>query len=270
MKPTTLLLISLFFISTVCEAQQTKKRYNRSGSKADVKYGIRAGIQTSNFSGDEFLVEYSSDNLLIYPPVTYDSKIGYQFAAYIDIRIQEGLILQPEIQFTMMGAKMTRQADLMNPEQNFIVTPSTSPSDLRNVMINRNLNYMHIPMILKIGLNRLTHINVGPQLGFLISESNVYEDVDNEVINTVQFTDPSAPSPFKTLDIGAITGISYQFPNGIVANARYNINFNNIFKNEGLTLLAEEPRVTNSALMFSVGYTFLYKNRLKYNPVSKN
>ena len=271
MKPIILLLISTLFISNLCDAQyQTKRRYNRTGNKADVKYGIRAGIQTTNFAGDEFLVEYDSDNLLIYPPVTYESRIGYQGGAYIDIRIKEGLIIQPEIQYTMMGTKMTRKADLMNPEQNFIVTPGSSPSDIRNVTINKRLNYVHVPLILKIGLNRLTHINVGPQLGFLISESNLYEDVDNEVITTVQFTNPNAPSIFRTVDIGAIMGLSYQFPNGLVANARYNINFNNVLKNESLPLLTEEPRITNTALMFSLGYTFLYRNRLKFSPVSKN
>lgn len=242
---------------------QYKKRYRRSGTKFDIRFGAKVGYQLSKFAGDEFLVEYNSDNILIYPPVTYQNLSGFHVGAYMDIRFNERLIFQPEIQFTMMGTEMHREADLMNPENNYIVNSGSNPNNIMDVVIQRRMNYIQFPLALKFGLTRLVHINLGPQIGMKISESDFYGDVDNTVIDQLQFTDPLAPSPYKSIDYGALLGLSFQIEKGFVFNVRYYRGLKNIQVNDGLTILAQEPKNYNTNLLFSLGYTFKYAERLR-------
>jgi hypothetical protein len=264
-NPIVLLSLVLMLIMGLDATAQYKKRYRRSGTQFDVRYGIKVGYQLSNFAGDEFLVEYNNDNILVYPAVSYSSLTGYHAGAYLDIRVNELFIIQPEVQYTRMGSEMLRRADLLNVENNYIVDENSNPNNMVDVVIQRRLSYLHIPIAVKIGLSRLIHLNVGPQFGFKISEGDAYGDVDNNVIEQLNITDPLAPSPYKSIDYGAIAGLSFQSEKGFVFNVRYNRNFNNIQVNDGLTILAKEPKNYNTAVLFSLGYTFKYEDRLREN-----
>jgi hypothetical protein len=256
-------LILLCLICSIPAHSQYKNRYKRNGSKLDIRYGLRLGYQLTNFKGDDFLFEIDSDNLPINPAVTYESLGGIQVAAYVDIRLSELLVIQPEIQFSQIATRMTRRADLLNEESNFIVTPGSSLSNIVEIPIDRRLSYIQIPMILKIGINRLTHINMGPVLSFKVNESFLYGDVGDSLIAQLNFIDIAAPDFYNPIDLGAIVGVSHQLDNGFNFNLRYNRNFRNINKNELESVLGEQPRNTTSALSMSIGYTFQYDKRLR-------
>jgi hypothetical protein len=242
---------------------QYKRRYRRTGTKLDIRYGVKLGYQISNFTGDDNLIEFDSDNKHIYPPVTYRSFNSFHGGAYMDIRVTERFIFQPEIQYIVMGSEMIRDVDLNNPEQNFIVTPSTAPLSIIEVPIERRLSYVQFPLIAKIGFNRNVHLNLGPVISFKINEENVYGDVPDSLVTILNFTDPSAPDLFKGMDYGAILGLSYQMDNGLNFGIRYNRNFNNINKNEGLDILGIEPENGTTSILFNMGYTFQYGYRLR-------
>lgn len=259
----SLFLILLCLICSIPAHSQYKNRYKRNGSKLDIRFGLRLGYQLTNFNGDEFLFEIDSDNLPINPAVTYRSLGGVQVAAYADIRLSELLVIQPEIQFSQIATRMTRRADLLNEESNFIVTPGSSLSNIVEVPIDRKLSYIQVPMILKIGINRLTHINMGPVISFKVNESFLYGDVEDALITQLNFFDPAAPDFYNSIDVGAIVGVSHQLDNGLNINLRYNRNFSNINKNELESILGEQPRNNTSALSLSLGYTFQYDQRLR-------
>ena len=261
-----ILALSILFCFTSSEADaQYKRRYKRNGTKLDIRYGVKVGYNISNFIGDQNLIEFNSDNKHIYPPVMYKSFNSYHGGAYIDIRLSELFILQPEIQYISIGTDMRRDVDLNNPEDNFIVTPSTNPSDIIEIPIERRLNYVQLPIIAKIGFTRQFHFNVGPVLSLKISEENVYGDVPDSLVTQLGFTNPDAPEMFKSLDYGGLMGLSYQMDNGLNFGIRYQRNFGNINKNEGLDLLAIEPKNTTAIFMLNIGYTFQYGMRLRYS-----
>ncbi|NNK80929.1 MAG: PorT family protein [Flavobacteriales bacterium] len=264
MSRNAVLIITLIFSMVAIEMDaQYKRRYRRSGSELDIRYGIKLGYQVSNFTGDENLVEFNSDNSTIYPPVIYNSYNSFHGGAYIDIRVSESFIVQPEIQFVGMGTEMVREADLNNPEQNFLVTPSSNPGSIVEVPIERRLSYLQLPIIAKIGLTRQVHLNLGPVISFKVSEENVYGNIPDSLVTTLNFTDPDAPDLYNSLDYGAILGLSYQMDNGLNFGIRYNRNFSNINKNEGLGLIAIEPTNSTTSILFNLGYTFQYDSRLR-------
>lgn len=259
-----LLLILCFILGFIQESDaQYRKRYKRGGTKLDIRYGVKLGYQNSSFKGDQFLIEFDSDNKHIYPSVTYKGYGSFHIGAYMDVRVAENFIIQPEFQFVSMGTKMIRPSDLNNPEGNYTVTTSSNPFDIIDVPIQRRLSYLQLPIIAKIGFNRQIHVNVGPVLSFKIGEQNVYGDIADTLVTRFNYTDPSALDLFKGLDYGGILGISYQMNNGLNFSLRYNRNFGNINKNEGLNLIAREPKNTTQAILISLGFTFQYDQRLR-------
>lgn len=261
----SVILIIAFVLSCgSAEAQRRKKaRYKRGGSQFDIKYGVKFGAQNSNFTGDDFLVEYNRDNKHIYPEVTYKATTNYHAGLYMDIRFNEAFILQPELLFTAMGTKMIRQADLDNPDDNFMPRPSSNPVALIDVPITRKLNYVQMPIVAKIPVGPDFQLNFGAMVGFKVSEDDIYGDVADSVLARVQFTDPLAPSLFNSLDYGGIVGFTYQLRSGFNLALRYNRNFANLNKNEGLDILALEPVNNNSAISLSLGFSFMYHERLR-------
>ena len=258
-----LLILCLLCIQQDAKAQ-TKRRYKRTGSKLDIRYGAKVGWQLSSFTGDEYLAEFDSDNLLIYPPVEYGSFSSFHGGVYLDIRLSDEFIFQPEIIYMQAGAEMTREADQDNPEQNFIVTTASNPLRIVEVPIERRLNLIQVPLVAKIPFTREIHFHIGPQIAFKMSETNVYGDIPDSLITQFGFTPEGAPDLFQGLDIGGIIGLSYQMDAGLNVTMRVNRNFRNINKNEGLGITAEPPLNNLSIFSLSIGYTLFYDQRLRY------
>ncbi len=264
MNKKSLFIILIFLSGFIIESKaQYKKRYKRDGTKLDIRYGIKVGFQSSNILGDPFLVEFDSDNKHVYPSVAYKGYTSFHGGVYMDIRLTEGLIIQPELNFVAMGSEMIRPSDLENPEGNFTVTTSTDPFEIVDVPIQRRISYLQLPIVAKIAFTRQIHANVGPMLSFKMGEENIYGDIADTLVTRFNYTDPEAIDIFRGIDYGGIVGVSYQSDSGLNLSIRYNRNFRNINKNEGLDLLAVEPKNTTQAFSISLGFTFQYNQRLK-------
>ena len=138
MRFTSVLLFLVLCLGISMDAHaQAKKRYNRSGSSVEFKFGLKAGYHISNFTGDDFVAETNSDNISISPPVEYKSLASFHGGGYMEIKFSEGFSLQPELYVGVFGSEMNREADLLNPENNFIVTPGTDPQYKTTVPIEQ-------------------------------------------------------------------------------------------------------------------------------------
>lgn len=100
-----------------------------------------------------------------------------------------------------------------------------------------NLNYLNIPLMGKYYLTKGFSLEVGPQIGFLLSANND----DNDVRNS-----------FKTLDFGINFGVGYKLDNGLNFGARYNLGLSDINNING-----SSDKNRNGVFQFSVGY-FLF------------
>lgn len=98
------------------------------------------------------------------------------------------------------------------------------------------LSYINVPLTGKYYIAKGLSIEVGPQIGFLLSAEN--EDTDTDVKNL-----------FKTLDVGLNFGIGYKLNNGLFFNTRYNLGITNISDVEGIT-------TENRFVQFTIGYFF--------------
>jgi hypothetical protein len=163
-----------------------------------------------------------------------------------------------------MGTSMRRDVDLNNEDGAYVVaTNSVVTQNVQFVTIEKNLNYLQIPILVKYPITREIHLVGGPQISFKIGENEEIGVSSFDTIPDPPFIDLEAPSLFKNGDIGMVLGAVFQHKTGFNANVRFNKNFKNINKNEGFDLLTIEPRNVNQAFIFSIGYTIWYDKRLK-------
>lgn len=146
--------------------------------------GIKAGLNLANqkFSGDGISLDTKS-------------KPGIHVGGYLTIMFTEQLGLQPEILFSMQGAKF----------------------DIAGGDYKSNFNYLAVPILFRYNVNEMINIHVGPQVGVLLS-AEVEFDGDKEDVK----------DDFKKADIGGVVGLGVDLPIGLGFGARYVLGFSQI------------------------------------------
>lgn len=158
-----------------------------------VQLGIKAGANYANVTGS---------NLKTSPIVNYHAGLVAK------IGISKGLSFQPELLYSTQGASY-----------------ETPLSDYKN-----ELGYINIPAMLQIHFSKSISLEIGPQVGFLLSEKNNF---DVQKSNTFDFT--------------ANAGLGLKITNSIFAQARYGI---------GLTELKPDTENKNTVVQLSLGILF--------------
>lgn len=171
MKRILFAILTFSFVSVAMQAQH-------------INLGIKGGLNGYNIKGD------NSANL--------DVKLGYNIGMLGHIHLKKPFALQPEIYYSVQGAKS-----------------KISGSD-----VSLNLNYINIPVLLQYMYNNGFRLQAGPQLGILTSANSVAGSVKNDV-----------KSSTKSTDIGLAIGMSYVQPStGFGIDLRYNHGLTNINK----------------------------------------
>lgn len=153
-----------------------------SNSVASQGFGIRGGVNFSTVSGGEI------------PEV--GSVTGYYGGVYYQMSIIKDLFyFQPELQYTSQGFSIT--------------------SD--DIKTDYSLDYVTVPLILRVYFLKLFSFEAGPQLGFNVNDSFDVEDLNGE---TVESFDP-------TLALG----LNINLPLHISIDFRYVYGFNEVISN---------------------------------------
>lgn len=128
-------------------------------AQASVSLGLKAGLNFANVNAST-------------PATVYDSRTGYHAGAFVNIKLTK-LAIQPEVIYSVQGSSVT----------------------VGGVNIDSELNYVNIPIILKLYLVGGFNLQAGPQFGFLasavgpvVSGSTV---VSGDIKNTLNSSDTS-------------------------------------------------------------------------------
>ena len=195
----------------------------------DVKFGAKVGLNISNFSGD---VAESK------------SLIGAQLGGFAEIGISDKFAIQPELVFSMQGAK----TEYSESDVDYSYSEESKSK----------LNYLNVPILAKYYVADKFALLAGPQFGFLISAKENYDfsetsmgttDAGSESIDTKDF--------YKTLALSFNIGTAYSITENIFVDARYNLGLSSITKSFtdefGDSFSAD---IKNNVIQFSVGYKF--------------
>jgi opacity protein-like surface antigen len=205
-----IILSSLFFLAVSLTYAQK------------AKFGIKGGLNSSNFSGD-------TDD------TDFKSRFGFNLGAFASIKLSKKITLQPEILYSTQGAKASN------------VTMIIYDDILMNGDIKVDLSYINVPVMVKYYVADKFNLEVGPQIGFLASaESSTQYNGYSETVNK------DIKDSFESVDFGLNFGAGYDFTKNVSAGVRYNLGLSNILKTEQ----GDNSKSQNSVFSLSVGYKF--------------
>jgi len=143
-------------------------------------------------------------------------KAGLAVGGFVKFRFSRWIGLQPEILYSQQGGQ----------DVDFGLT--------------YNLDYVIVPVLLKVYPLRRLNVQIGPQMDFLVSSR----------VNDIQ-----ADELFVSPNLSLAFGVEYEFDKGLLLTLRYTGNMTNIV-DESLFQPEESPRWINALFLFSAGWRF--------------
>ena len=177
-------------------------------------------------------LNFASLNGVNSPSAAYSNSTGYHAGAYFLFKFTK-IGIQPEIIFSKQGHSFT-----------------TGGKDYTD-----NIDYINIPIMLKLYLAGGFNLQAGPQFGFLSKASG------NLISSSGTITSgQDIKSLMQTTDVSVGVGLGWDLPFGLNLGARYNIGVSDINKYTGgtvpgsVTTSMGTSSAKNQVFQLSVGY----------------
>ena len=190
--------------------QQKETSFSDKGSGFLMKYGVKAGLNMTSMS-----------NGMAFDP-GFGMGVGFRVGGFLNMRwgyrtenSSKGTGLwgfQPELMYSNQAVK-------------------TDAGDIK-------MNYIAVPLLLKVYPTTALSIEVGPELSYLISTSPSTMAVDGAEIKV---------GDCKGMNVGLAAGLAYDFEMGLTVGARYTY---------GFTDMAKNLKWKNSNIQITVGWMF--------------
>jgi len=199
----------LFLLMTAILIAGAASAQHGNDPKGHVSIGIKGGVNLYNIHNDN--------------DVSYDPKVGFNVGLLGHIHLSEKFALQPEIQYSLQGAKY----------------------DVANNTTKINLSYLNVPVLLQYMWDNGFRLQAGPQAGLLIGAKSKTGGTSIDLKDN-----------YKSLDLGVSFGAGYIHPStGIGIDARYNLGLSNI--NE-----TDVVKSTNRGFQLSLFYVFSHNSKI--------
>ncbi|MBC7643170.1 MAG: PorT family protein [Flavobacterium sp.] len=184
----------------------------------DMKFGVKAGLNVSNLS------------TTVPAGASVDALYGANFGVFGDFKVSDKFSVQPEILYSMQGAKLVASGSGFNYEE------------------KQSTNYINIPIMAKFFVIEKLSLQAGPQIGFLMSAK---ADVTT---NFPGFTNGSTDvkSNYNSVDFGFNLGAGYDITENIAVDLRYNLGLSELEK----TVPAGTSASKNRVFSLNFGYKF--------------
>lgn len=193
----------------------------------EVSLGVKAGGNLSSLSGDV-------EGMSFLP--------GFHAGGFAEIKLSEKFALQPELLFSMEGGKSSFK--LQSSEVSM-----SSEEKLK-------LGYINLPVMAKYYVTEGLSVELGPQIGYLISAKSEYEFSSTFEGITIEDSGKEDVKDFmKKTSFGASVGLGYTMKNNLYFQARYHLGLSNINDTED-----EEDgylaKIKNNGFQLSIGFKF--------------
>jgi len=182
----------------------------------ETSFGVKAGTNLANIVGDE------ADG---------DMRFSFHIGGVAEIPLAQDFVFGPELLYSSQGSK-----DEFSEEG----------LDIEAVL---KLDYIQIPLMFKYYVADGFSLDLGPQVGFLISAKSEVEvsGGDDSLSGSEDIKEF-----VSSFDYGLNIGLGYKLESGLFFQGRYNIGLANINDFEG----SDDFKNQNSVIQFSVGFMF--------------
>ena len=192
----------------------------QSDSKT-IQLGAKGGVNFSKLTGDDF------DDV--------DSRTSFNAGLIAEIPLSERISFQPEVFYSGQGF------DILDRDQDNVFDTDQN--------VEYQLDYIQVPLLLKVYLVEGLSVEAGPQFGF-----KIHEEFDSEPNSDGgDFEIDEDDSYVKDFDTSIALGTSYKFDGGFFVSARYTMGLTSIFKDD---TFFEGVDGKNEVWQFGVGFMF--------------
>jgi hypothetical protein len=191
----------LFAVALLTALSATAQKNKR---EEGFKFGLKGGLNVSNVMSTDI-----EDNAI---------RTSIHIGAATEFVISDKFSIQPELLFSGQGYS------------------DQTPGNYSRL----KLNYINLPVLAKYYVAERLSVEIGPQLGVLVSGKERTNDSNDSVSN------------LSTIDFGLNAGLGYEFTSGVFFQGRYNLGLNNINTSSD----ADAKKFTNSVFSLSVGMFF--------------
>ncbi|MFV5692305.1 porin family protein [Flavobacterium sp. LT1R49] len=175
--------------------------------KEDMSFGVKAGLNISSITNAD------QDGM------NSKSLVGFHVGFFGEFMISNEFSIQPELLYSTQGVKLEVDGD---------------KGDLK-------LDYINVPVMAKYYIADAFSLELGPQIGFLVSSK---AKSGGESIDVKDDT--------KSIDVSLGFGANYNFAEKFMLGARYNLGLTRVQKD----LFPGESESKNSVFQISLGYKF--------------
>lgn len=187
-----------------------------AGEVGEIHYGIKGGVGLAKAWGDDV-------------PDDAKFKLGANVGAFMNYRLHEMFVIQPEVFYAMKGWEV-------------------EPEGLDAITVK--MDYVDIDVLAKLTVPMEGMIKpcvfAGPYLGINITADQEVGDESQEIENA------------KSTDFGVVlgAGVDFEMENGIIIilDVRYSLGLMNVF--EAPEDDGDEPNVKNNSIIFMGGVAF--------------
>ena len=175
--------------------------------KEDMAFGIKGGLNISTITNADV------------DGVNSKSLVGFHVGFFGEFVLSDKFSIQPEVLYSTQGTKI----------------------EFEGIKGDLKLDYIAIPVMAKYYVADSFSLELGPQIGFLVSakakSGGESEDVKDEL---------------KSTDVSLNFGLGYDITENFMIGARYNLGLTRL-QDE---LLPGEDESKNSVFQISIGYKF--------------
>jgi len=194
-----------------------------SSKAQEAQFGARVAVSFTNLRA--VAVDSDADDYVSKINNRSKSKTNFEIGAFAEFMLNDQIAIAPEFNYAGAG----NYAEGKDMDGKWTYTSS--------------LSYIQIPVMIKYYFNENISINAGPQLGFLLSATDLYEQGTYSDSDLVK-------DDLNSTDFGLNIGGSYKMENGLFFDLRYYMGLSGTRKN------AKYIDYKNTGLKFGVGYYF--------------
>ncbi|MBO6828559.1 porin family protein [Allomuricauda sp.] len=162
-----------------------------ASAQIDHNFGVKAGANYSHSRSDWSI---------------YEGKIGYYVGGYFNLGLSDIVSLRPELLLVNQGSRVYR--DL--------------PNGFGFDTVENNVNdiFIQLPITFRFKVVSPLHIEIGPQMGYLIKRTEVFKEVPIDSSMEGERINYDA-SLFDQFDVALNGGFGFDITNKLEVNARY-------------------------------------------------
>jgi len=202
-----------------------------------IKFGVRAGLNVSDWSGEAAQTLLATSKLTN-GALAKDTRTGFHVGLYATVPLGKHFAIEPGILYSQKGVTAMGTVPVEQGEVTVLQQGSATA----------RMSYIDVPVLVKAYVTKGLYLYAGPQASYL-AKGTVHVTAGGATETNGYQQDINVKDQFRSLDLGVVGGLGYQFHNGLGLSAGYDY---------GLSSLDNSNRYDSQNRVFKASASFSF------------